>query len=197
MDRCLGEPLPHQLANPTQAHLQPPELWSRPDARSGRYAVLATVSGGYPPVEGRLPTRYSPVRHFPLPEGSFSFDLHVLSPPPAFVLSQDQTLRSREFAIPINRDQLVELRSDPAMRGRTLFYNSRSTRARPRSVAGRRGLAMLPISSKNKLACAPELLPARPANILTIKPVCQPLHRLLSVAAHFPGAESFLAGQDY
>ena len=26
----------------------------------------------------------------------FSFDLHVLSPPPAFVLSQDQTLRSRE-----------------------------------------------------------------------------------------------------
>ena len=24
------------------------------------------------------------------------FDLHVLSPPPAFVLSQDQTLRSKE-----------------------------------------------------------------------------------------------------
>ena len=26
------------------------------------------------------------------PEGTFSFDLHVLSTPPAFVLSQDQTL---------------------------------------------------------------------------------------------------------
>ena len=26
------------------------------------------------------------------PEGAFSFDLHVLSTPPAFVLSQDQTL---------------------------------------------------------------------------------------------------------
>ena len=25
-----------------------------------------------------------------------SFDLHVLSPPPAFVLSQDQTLRSKD-----------------------------------------------------------------------------------------------------
>ena len=41
---------------------------------------------------------YSPVRHFPLhplSENSFSrfsFDLHVLSTPPAFVLSQDQTL---------------------------------------------------------------------------------------------------------
>ena len=43
-------------------------------------------------------TRYSPVRHFPqlpLDESSFhwfSFDLHVLSTPPAFILSQDQTL---------------------------------------------------------------------------------------------------------
>ena len=45
-----------------------------------------------------MPTRYSPVRHFPPPEGGFTFDLHVLSPPPAFVLSQDQTLRSRRVA---------------------------------------------------------------------------------------------------
>ena len=29
------------------------------------------------------------------PEGAFSFDLHVLSTPPAFILSQDQTLRSK------------------------------------------------------------------------------------------------------
>ena len=41
---------------------------------------------------------YSPVRHcppLPLAEASFrrfSFDLHVLGTPPAFVLSQDQTL---------------------------------------------------------------------------------------------------------
>ena len=52
----------------------------------------------YPPLMGRLLTRYSPVRRFPLlksPEGSinrFSLDLHVLGTPPAFVLSQDQTL---------------------------------------------------------------------------------------------------------
>ena len=52
----------------------------------------------YPPVQGRLFTRYSPVRHYlsllstevsiPL----IPFDLHGLGTPPAFVLSQDQTL---------------------------------------------------------------------------------------------------------
>ena len=31
----------------------------------------------------------------PAPKGWFSLDLHVLSTPPAFVLSQDQTLRER------------------------------------------------------------------------------------------------------
>ena len=63
------------------------------------YAVLAAVSGCCPPVRGRLSTRYSPVRHSVTeassPEGfhlSASFDLHVLGTPPAFILSQDQTL---------------------------------------------------------------------------------------------------------
>ena len=37
---------------------------------------------------------YSPVCHFTRPpKGTFSFDLHVLSTPPAFALSQDQTLQ--------------------------------------------------------------------------------------------------------
>src|SRR5499426_2850948 len=58
------------------------------------YPVLAHLSVGYPGLEGRLPTCYSPVRRFtqgvaPL----FSRDLHVLGTPPAFVLSQDQTLQ--------------------------------------------------------------------------------------------------------
>src|SRR5699024_1224796 len=60
------------------------------------YAVLAPVSKCYPPLIGRLPTCYSPVRHssFNKPEGlkKEAFDLHVLGTPPAFVLSQDQTL---------------------------------------------------------------------------------------------------------
>ena len=62
------------------------------------HAVLAVVSNCCPPLKGRFLTRYSPVRHCPLNQLSensvirFSFDLHVLSTPPAFVLSQDQTL---------------------------------------------------------------------------------------------------------
>ena len=52
----------------------------------------------YPSLTGRLPTCYSPIRRSfhrssprrerPLP----ALDLHVLGTPPAFVLSQDQTL---------------------------------------------------------------------------------------------------------
>lgn len=41
------------------------------------------------PSQGRVLTRYSPVRHW---KHHFPSDLHVLSMPPAFILSQDQTL---------------------------------------------------------------------------------------------------------
>ena len=62
------------------------------------YAVLARVSPGYPPLQGRLPTCYSPVRRSPETEASFAHDLHVLSTPPAFILSQDQTLQFESFS---------------------------------------------------------------------------------------------------
>ena len=98
-DRCLGGPLPRQQANQTRAHPVPPEFFLQDHAVPQAYAVLAAVSSCCPPVQGRLPTRYSPVRHsvhavFP-PKSSVrmsSFDLHVLGTPPAFILSQDQTL---------------------------------------------------------------------------------------------------------
>ncbi|MBD5808541.1 hypothetical protein DSD27_05380, partial [Limosilactobacillus fermentum] len=55
-----------------------------------------------PPLLGRLPTCYSPVRHSlatkinqvqaPSINWANAFDLHVLGTPPAFILSQDQTL---------------------------------------------------------------------------------------------------------
>ena len=35
----------------------------------------------------------------PVPKDRFSLDLHVLSAPPAFVLSQDQTLREEVIAL--------------------------------------------------------------------------------------------------
>ena len=59
------------------------------------YAVLIRLSAGYPPVKGRLVTRYAPVRHYGYCYPPF--DLHVLGLPLAFILSQDQTLHCRIF----------------------------------------------------------------------------------------------------
>src|ERR671932_1052858 len=93
-DRRLGGPLPRQQANPPRAHprSEAEATFSRRPAGQRGYPVLIRVSPGYPRTEGRLPTCYSPVRRFPRPEDRFSLDLHVLSAPPAFVLSKDQTL---------------------------------------------------------------------------------------------------------
>ena len=62
----------------------------------------------YPPVTGMLLTRYAPLRrspamycYIPLP-----LDLHVLSLPLAFILSQDQTLHCiyySKFLAPVTR----------------------------------------------------------------------------------------------
>src|SRR5262249_4778758 len=54
---------------------------------------LAQLSLGYPRPEDRSPTCYAPVRRCTqAPKRPFSLDLHVLGTPPAFALSQDQTL---------------------------------------------------------------------------------------------------------
>ena len=91
-DRCLGRPLPHQPANRTRAHPRPINLCPlhlRSRGSSG-------ISRSFPRLSrspGQVPTRYSPVRHLSAtPKGDTPFDLHVLGAPPAFVLSQDQTL---------------------------------------------------------------------------------------------------------
>ena len=60
------------------------------------HAVLAAVSSCYPPLEGRLSTCYSTVRHYPCGP----FDLHTLGTPLAFVLSQDQTLHEKLVSDP-------------------------------------------------------------------------------------------------
>ena len=58
------------------------------------YTVLASLSKCCPIPEGRLSTCYSPVRRCTkVPKDPFSLDLHVLSPPQTFALSQDQTLQ--------------------------------------------------------------------------------------------------------
>ena len=97
---------------------------SRPGTnRAGSYGI----SPGFPGLsrtEGQVPTRYSPVRHSPHPEGCFPFDLHVLGLPPAFVLSQDQTLR---FAIPDKsrpeEQNTVQTRPEPDASSRNGFVS--------------------------------------------------------------------------
>ena len=93
--RRLGEPLPHQLANRTHAHLLPPELSSLDHEVVRAYGALIRISPGYSPVRGRLHTRYAPVRRSQTSEDILPLDLHVLGLPLAFILSQDQTLHCK------------------------------------------------------------------------------------------------------
>ena len=54
--------------------------------------MLIQISLGYLPVQGRLHTRYAPVRRSQRSKLLIPLDLHVLGLPLAFILSQDQTL---------------------------------------------------------------------------------------------------------
>ena len=93
----LGKPLPHQQADRPRVHPKPKNLSTTHHAIGSKYPVLDPVSQAYPEVKGRLLTCYSPVRHSSTrcKHPTSAFDLHVLSTPPAFILSQDQTLRKK------------------------------------------------------------------------------------------------------
>src|SRR6478736_1707943 len=69
-------------------------------SKTGCHAVLAPLSGCYPPLEGRSPTCYSPVRHSVTPCGATAFDLHVLGTPPALLLLLSEYPRARESKPP-------------------------------------------------------------------------------------------------
>ena len=101
-DRRFGEPLPRQLPNQTQTPLQAkpkaPFFLSSCGVRnsfgiSSRFRLLSP---------SRRQVVYALLTRSPLNSKKASFlllpfDLHVLSTPPAFVLSQDQTLHDRLF----------------------------------------------------------------------------------------------------
>src|SRR6185437_4868869 len=82
--------------------------------------VLAPVSRCCPSLRGRLLTCYSPVRHslfIGIDTEWRAFDLHVLGTPPAFVLSQDQTLH-RDFRSTSSR------KKGPSKNQRVTMYDS-------------------------------------------------------------------------
>jgi hypothetical protein len=67
-----------------------------PTPKGRAHPVLAQVSLGYSEPKGTFPRVTHPSA---TPTRRWAFDLHVLSLPPAFVLSQDQTLRLNEFVL--------------------------------------------------------------------------------------------------
>ena len=109
--RCLGEPLPHQLADrPRDPPRAPEYFFTRPCDRvkaSGISRRFQRLSRSLGQVSHVLLTR-SPLS--PGASSRFSFDLHVLGTPPAFVLSQDQTLR-RDLGRPEGLPRSVCVRS--------------------------------------------------------------------------------------
>ena len=85
---------PNQLANPARAHPR-----AEAEATIWRLHLSGDASCGISPSFLGLSRSPGQVAHVLLtrsplysPRRAFSFDLHVLSTPPAFVLSQDQTL---------------------------------------------------------------------------------------------------------
>jgi hypothetical protein len=61
-DRRLGRPLPHQLANQTQA---PPIAPGKPSFTLARLCGISSSFLELSPSIGQIPTCYSPVRHLP------------------------------------------------------------------------------------------------------------------------------------
>jgi hypothetical protein len=64
--RCLGGPLPRQLADRPRAPRSAPEFSSNNHAVTRAYAVLPGRWAGYPPLIGRSLTCYAPVRQSPI-----------------------------------------------------------------------------------------------------------------------------------
>ena len=95
----LGEPLPHQQADRPRAPLKAPGCPGFGFTTTcGINSPFGELSPTLRQIAHVLRTR-SPLAQLCIATKLSSFDLHVLSTPPAFVLSQNQTLR-RKFYLP-------------------------------------------------------------------------------------------------
>ena len=92
MDRRLGRPLPHQLPNPTRA--DPKAINLSPEGHIRYYSQFPEAIPYQRVCSHALLTR-PPLGIAP------PLDLHVLGLPPAFVLSQDQTLKLKATYVAI------------------------------------------------------------------------------------------------
>ena len=100
----LGEPLPHQLADRPRGHQEAPGC---PGFGVGKMSSLTTCGinspfGELSPTSRQIPhvlRTLTPLDITCIATNNIPFDLHVLSTPPAFVLSQNQTLREKRMRI--------------------------------------------------------------------------------------------------
>ena len=96
----LGEPLPHQQADRPRAHQEASCDFGvegmSPLATCGINSPFGELSPTSRQIAHVLRTR-SPLDFPCITTQKIPFDLHVLSTPPAFVLSQNQTLRINRF----------------------------------------------------------------------------------------------------
>ena len=111
----LGRPSPHQQADRPRAH-PPPKTPKKAQSFPGPPCDrprISRISHTFMRLSRRrgqvthvLLTR-SPLIHTHQKEGASPFDLHVLSTPPAFVLSQDQTLQTKPTKTSPNQPQTI------------------------------------------------------------------------------------------
>ena len=100
----LGEPLPHQLADRPRAHQKAPgcpgfgPVKMSPQATCGINSPFGELSPTLRQIAHVLRT-LTPLDIICIATNNIPFDLHVLSTPPAFVLSQNQTLREKRLGI--------------------------------------------------------------------------------------------------
>ena len=100
----LGEPLPHQLADRPRAHQEAPGC---PGFGVAKMSSLTTCGINSPFGELSPTSRQiahvlrtlTPLDSTCIATNNIPFDLHVLSTPPAFVLSQNQTLREKRMRL--------------------------------------------------------------------------------------------------
>ncbi len=136
--RSLGGPLPHQLADRKWADPRPPGLCPPEHEFRRDHQVLPALSQRELPPAA-IPesgVRYPFITHpfatnFPssYPSGS-SFDLHALATPPAFVLSQDQTLL---FLFVSLRPRTRRRRSDSILGLTLLCAHEKASRSGPQA----------------------------------------------------------------
>ena len=122
MDRRLGRPLPHQLPNPTRAD---------PLAINLSPVGLIRYHSQFPGAVPYQGARSHALLTRPPLEPKSSLDLHVLGLPPAFVLSQDQTLKLKRPEGRLLDDGPCTSRQDPSRRAPASCLSAQDGEAPP------------------------------------------------------------------